>query len=216
MAEYVQGDNHFVNAEKIMREVLREEYWETPSRLDYQILRVNSVGNERKILCSLQLGEEIFEINQQKAEGTLDAFSRGLKAVLFEKYFSLKSLSMVSFELKSSGTQTSSRPSSNEQEMDECRFDMKAELSLTLKNVKGGEFTFKTTGFDFVQSSLLLTLEAFLFFVNSERAFRKARTRYSLGTSDADYIRDVVLPVLAKNNDYRKIAEQIDLENKPK
>ena len=82
MAEYVQGDNNFVNAHRIMREVLKEEYWETPSRLDYQILRVG-VGNERKILCSLQLGGEIFEINQQKAMGTLDAFSKGLKVVRF-------------------------------------------------------------------------------------------------------------------------------------
>ena len=214
MPEYTQGDNHFVKAEEIMREVLGEDYLETPKKLNFQVLIVE--GDEQKFVCPLQLGEERFEIDQQQAEGTIDAFAIGLKSVLFEKYSSLKSLSMISFILKSCGVQTSSRPSSNEQEVDECRFDMKAEIRLTLKNVRGSEFTFKTIGSDSFQFTFLLILEAFLFFVNSEKAYRKARTRYNLGTSDADYIRDVVLPVLAKNNDYRKIAEQIDLENKSK
>lgn len=214
MPEYIQGDNHFAKAEEIMREVLGKEYLETPKRLSFQILEVE--GGEHKFVCSLQLGEEIIKIDQQQAAGTLDAFYIGLRSVLFRKYSSLKSLSMLRFEQKSGGRQKSTLPSPDSKEMDLFGFDVSVETSLTFRNVKGGEFTFKNTALDYVQCALLLTLDALLFFVNSEKAFRKARTRYNLGTTDADYIRDAVLPILTKNNDYRKIAEQIDLENKPK
>ncbi|MCF6277114.1 MAG: hypothetical protein L3J07_04770 [Candidatus Magasanikbacteria bacterium] len=207
MPEYIQGDNHFAKSYQVMKEVLRGDYVETPSRIPFST--PEDKNGELTIVCSLKLGNRTVEINEKQGVGTLHAFFLGLRSALFADFQTLKTVTTLSFKQESIGRQNSISRNPKNDKLYEFGFGVAVKTSLTIKNGKGSEFTFEKTSLDCIQAPLLLVLEAVLFFVNSEEAYRRARRRFADSKSDSGYIQDSILPTLTKNNDYRCIAKSI-------
>ena len=111
--------------------------------------------------------------------GPVDAFFRGMKAAFGPEYHSLQTIKLSEFKLegregtgRSSGTGT----------------DVQAFAQVIFTNPDGKKFEFSATHNSLTRAAFMAVLEAFIFFVNAERAFVKLREArvYALEHDKAD------------------------------
>jgi hypothetical protein len=205
--EYHYADDHFERVKLIFADILGDELWIPPklSELDYQVLK-NDGDSRRRLVCSFKIGTFNISFDRVITEGTLHAFFMGIREALFSHFTSLEKLTLIRFMQTAKARQTSLDPDGN------FGFEATVDVMLYIQNRRGGEFGFGVEGCkDFVEAAFLVVLDAFTFFVNSEKAYTNALRQFLLGNKDGR-LREVVLPALAKNNDYSLIARELNKE----
>lgn len=158
-----------------------------------------------KIECSVHnaITQERLFVVEASGTGLVDALFNGIKNALASEYPSLRSITFGSFSVK--GIMSTRNDASGS--------DAEALVELTVRSSEGTEFAFQGRSRSTGRASILATLEAASYFVNSERAFievHKALGHYrQSGRSDLVTKYQYLLAEIVEITSYTDVIAQI-------
>lgn len=184
---------------QLMKETLQEEY------LSYQLESFRIEEDEQKhcqIVARVSCSDDTVWTFEGDGVGALDAFFLSMRERLSEEYPSVKALIF-------SSVRTRNLPGSVQQHPT----DATAEVSLRTLNSYNDELEFVTTSRSFVRASLEAVVEAFQYFVNSERAYIRLFNALEYyrkeGRSELVDKYTSLLSQIVRNTSYSEVIERL-------
>jgi len=197
-------DDHFEKTEEACRDILGDDLLKLGEHF-YEIRRKKN--GRRVVKGSFKFSDKVsvkfIEPVDPKA-GPMYAFYKALHSQVFSQFPSLSSLILMELRVKSKGKQTKTVET-------DIGFSAAVEVVLEIRNKKGNFFTWKREGYDFIEVSFGLVLQALLFFSNSELAYKIALKSYLVGGSKDDKLLGVVT-LLNRNGDYVETSKVVRAE----
>jgi hypothetical protein len=191
--------NHQEETLQLMKETLQEDY--LSFLLESFRIEENSAGDSR-VVARVSCSNDTVVTFEGQGVGALDAFFLAMRERLSEDYPSVKALIF-------SSVRTRNLPGSVQQHPT----DATAEVSLRTLNSYNDELEFVTTSRSFVRASLEAVVEAFQYFVNSERAYIRLYNAldYYRGEGRSELVDKYtsLLSQIVRNTSYSEVIERI-------
>ena len=190
----------------LMREMLGDNYTQLTVRR--VVIEEDLTNESTSVTCEVteERTQNSFVI-ASKGVGVVDAFFHGVATRFANEYPSLKTIRFTSFSM---GAKLDTKKESS-------GTDSLAEVTLEISNSEGKKFHFHNSHRSITASSILTTLRAMEYFINSERAYvtmyhaykdAVERRRPELAQKYTDS-----MAILVQNTSYSQVIEKIQKES---
>ncbi|MBL6989620.1 MAG: hypothetical protein ISR65_07570 [Bacteriovoracaceae bacterium] len=194
--------NQYNQLFKLFREVLNEDYlsWDI---LSYNISGGDGPSTEIDLTLVQNTKQQKEVVLKGSGDGMIDAFFSAMLQVYATEFPSIKAINFTDFKVT---TDIQSKHSFSGS-------DSEVQVEVTIENSYKKQFTFASADRSMIAASLISTLSAFEFFVNSEKAY--IVTLQALNDSKERHRNDLtqsyqnVLVKLVQNTSYSEVIENL-------